>query len=182
MTLGIVALVASMTIAQSAGARERILLAGAARHVALSFRAARAEAALSGRAVAIQFLDRVAGTRYRVVADGDGDGVRSSDIADGRDPVIGATRSLTDDYGGVRFAIGCDCPGIEGDEPLAAGTPGVRFGTSALATFAPGGTATAGTLYLSSGGATTYAVRVAGSTGRTRVLRYDPARQEWVPP
>jgi hypothetical protein len=46
--------------------------------------------------------------------------------------------------------------------------------------FTPSGTATSGTIYIRGRDGSQFAVRVLGATGRTRVLRYLPARKEWT--
>jgi hypothetical protein len=46
--------------------------------------------------------------------------------------------------------------------------------------FTPDGTASSGTVYVRGRGGAQYAVRVLGATARTRVLRYDVERREFV--
>jgi hypothetical protein len=48
-----------------------------------------------------------------------------------------------------------------------------------MASFGPLGTATPGTAYLTDGRERLVAVRLAGRTGRLRVLVYDPAEEVW---
>ena len=166
----------------TATSRRRAVLAGAASHVAMVFRAARYEAVKRGAAVAVEFVEDGAEATYRLVVDGNGNGVRRAEIATGVDTPLGEARSIGDDFAAVRFVVGCRCADIDGGALLAHGTSGVRFGGSGLAVFAPAGTASSGTLYLSAGGETTYAVRVLGVSGRMRTLRYEPAAGEWTPP
>lgn len=169
----------TVSLADPRAVRQQVLVDGAARHLALALRAARTDAVRQGRSVAVQFLTG-SPARYRVVADGNGNGVRRAEIDSGVDPVVGPSRRLDEDFPGVSFGVGCECGGIDGSEPPEAGGSGVEFGESALAVFTAQGTATSGTVYLRTGGGLTYAVRVLGTTGRTRVLRFDAARGEWT--
>jgi hypothetical protein len=55
----------------------------------------------------------------------------------------------------------------------------VRFGASDIITFTPIGTASSGTLYVTDGHDTVYAVVLYGRTGRIRSFRYDRALGAW---
>lgn len=179
--VAVLGLVMSAAVADTRHARRQVAADGAARHLALTLRAARTEAVLRGRSVAVQFVASTDGVGYRVVADGNGNGVRGSEIEVGVDPALGPVRRLDHDFGGIRFGVGCECPGIDGGETLTQASPPVVFGESGLAVFTAHGTATSGTAYVTAGDPTaSYAVRVLGSTGRTRVLRFDPARSAWA--
>ena len=57
----------------------------------------------------------------------------------------------------------------------------VRAGPADQLSLSPIGTSTGGTLYVSGRGGAQFAVRVAGVTGRTRVLRFDPGPRTWRP-
>jgi len=70
-------------------------------------------------------------------------------------------------------------PDVDGDH--SAMSDGVRIGTSRILTLGPDGTATSGTLYVR-GRRGQFAVRILGATGRTRVLRFDPASGQWKVP
>lgn len=170
-----------MALGLAGDGRRQLAADGAARHVALALRAARMEAIRQGRSVAVQFLD-TSPVEYRLVADGNGNGVRRAEIADGVDPVLGTARELSRDFPGTRFGVGCECPGIDGGEALSPASPAIQFGESRLAVFSADGTATSGTAYVTGARASTYAVRVLGATGRTRVLRFDPGHGAWSAP
>jgi hypothetical protein len=110
--------------------------------------------------------------------DGNGNGVRTADIAAGVDPLRVPHQLLHHAFTGVSFRLPAGLPDVDG----AIGTveDGVRVGTSRILTLGPDGTATPGTLYVR-GRRAQYAVRVLGATGRTRVLRFDPGRGQWTP-
>ena len=80
-------------------------------------------------------------------------------------------------FPGVQVAVD---PTIRGPGSEPPSPDPVRFGSSNLASFSALGSCTAGTLFLRSPMGAQYAVRLAGATGRTRVLRYAPATRTWV--
>jgi hypothetical protein len=55
----------------------------------------------------------------------------------------------------------------------------VRFGVSDIVTFTPQGTASSGTLYVSDGRDTVFAVVLYGRTGRIRTWRFDRGAWRW---
>jgi hypothetical protein len=102
--------------------------------------------------------------------------VRRADITRGRDVCTPAV-TLSDLYTGVAIAVDASLPDPDGGP---GSSDPVRFGASDLASFTPAGTATAGTVFLRTSGGVQFAVRVAGVTARTRVLRYESGRRQWV--
>jgi len=141
----------------------------------------RSEAIAGRRDVAIRV--RWSGGRYvyAFYADGDGDGIRSDDIAAGRDPLISAPRDLPSRYEGIDFGLSdVAIPEVPpGPGVLAPGADPVRFGISDIITFTPRGTSSSGTLYVSDGTATVAAVVLYGGTGRIRIWRFDRDRWLW---
>jgi prepilin-type N-terminal cleavage/methylation domain-containing protein len=166
-------------LVQAADAADAV---AAARHVAALVARARFEAARRNRVVAVRF-DAAAGdeTRFSLVVDGDGDGVGAEDVAAGIDPVIRGPDRLSAHFGAVRFGLAAGVAGIDGGAALAAGDDPIRLGAARQVSLSPIGTASSGTLYIVSGRGVHYAVRIAGVTGRVRVLRYLPAAARWVP-
>ena len=55
----------------------------------------------------------------------------------------------------------------------------VRFGSSDMVSCSPLGTCTSGSLFLRSAKGVQYAVRMAGVTGRLRILVYDTGTRAW---
>ena len=123
-------------------------------------------------------ITRVMFSLYR---DGDGDGVRNDDLERGTDPRVTPPRQLASFGSKVRFGFPA------GAAPSDPSSPGrklerlddpIRFNRSDLASFGPLGTSTPGSLYVTDGRRLAV-VRVVSRTGRVRVLRWDPAGDQW---
>jgi type II secretory pathway pseudopilin PulG len=148
----------------------------AASFFAGQFRMARQRAVMTGRNVAVVFDDVAGEVGWRTCLDGDRDGVSRSDIASGTDRCDAASEAVSFRFPDVRVGY---LPGVPGPDGGVAPAP-LRFGTAAMAAFSPVGTTTSGTVALRGEGTAQFAVRVAGVTGRTRVLEFDPGRRVWV--
>ena len=140
------------------------------------FRMARQRAVMTGRYVAVVFDAVADGVGWRTCLDGDRDGVSRADIASGTDRCEAPTEAVSLRFPGVRVEY---LPGVPGPDGDLSPTP-LRFGTAALAAFSPSGSSSSGTMALRGAGVAQFAVRVAGATGRTRVLEFDPGRRVWV--
>ncbi len=119
---------------------------------------------------------------FTVYRDGDGDGVRTTDIEAGIDPAIGPPRELAHFGSFVRFGF------PPGPAPRDPGDPSrrldrlddpIRFNRSDIASFSPLGGSTPGSLYLTDGRYLLAVVRLFGRTGKVKVMRYDPEREVW---
>src|SRR5437867_2637992 len=157
-------------------------VAAAARDLEQQMARLRSEAIASHHDVAMRLTWSGGRYQYAFYADGDGDGVRSNDIASGRDPLIGEPHDLPDRYEGIDFGLLPEAiPEVPpGSGVLPPGSDPVRFGRSDIITFTPRGTSSSGTLYLSDGQATVAAVVVYGATGRLRLWRFDRDRWVWT--
>jgi hypothetical protein len=126
--------------------------------------------------VAVVF-DRVDGRWvFRVCEDRNANGVRRADIDAGRDVCLDGPHDLSTLFSGVQVAAD---PAIRDADDGPGSGDAVRFGSSDMASFSPAGTCSAGSLWLRSPGGTQFMVRVAGITGRVRILRYDAASGRW---
>jgi prepilin-type N-terminal cleavage/methylation domain-containing protein len=142
---------------------------GAGRQFKSQFRLAYSTAVRSGVYTAIRFERRDDGTVwYAVYQDGDQDGVRSADIADGKDTVVSGPFPLSGGAPGVSVGINPGIPALPPETGMLSGDP-VRFGSSDILSFSPFGTATPGTFYLA-GDASQAAVRVTGGSARVRLM------------
>ena len=180
VVIGVSLVVAGLAMAAFAPLAAGARAIGAARYLAALLQRERIEAVRTGRVCGLRFDDDGSVIGFSRVADGNGNGLRSAEIAAGVDTVRGARVRLADAFAGVRFAIVEAVPSIVGGPGLAAGADPVRIGSSILA-FAPTGSATSGTLYLASADRRQFAVRILGATGRVRVFEFDRATARWVP-
>jgi Tfp pilus assembly protein FimT len=153
----------------------------AARELGQEMARLRSEAIVSRRSVAMRLTWSRGRYAYAFFADGDGDGVRSDDIASGRDPLIASGRDLASRYDGVDFGLlDVAIPEVPpGSGVLPPGSDPVRFGRSDIITFTPYGTSSSGTLYVSDGTSAVAAVVLFGGTGRIRTLRFDREIWSW---
>lgn len=158
-------------------AADELRTATAARYLAGRIHGARLEALTRGSAVALRFDAGEPDYTFTPFADGNGNGIRTADIAAGIDTPSGAPERLGERFSQVRFGL---LPGVpDADGVTGSRTDGVRIGTARILTLSPDGTATAGTLYLH-GRRAQYGVRVLGVTARTRVLRYERGAGTWT--
>lgn len=154
---------------------DEIRAAAAARDMAARIGLARLDAVRRSSAFAYRFIPD--GTDYRFTAhvDGNGNGLRTVEIASGVDQTVAPAEALRDKYPGVRFGLRSGLPDLDGGR---GSEEGVRIGSSRILTVSPDGSATSGSLYVR-GSRSQYAVRVLGATGRTRVFRYDTGLNRW---
>lgn len=175
IALGIVSLSAIMSAPVLAGAADAGRAREAAQFFAAQCRAARMEAIARNATSSVVFDVVTARWRFRRCVDGNGNGMRRADITSGRDTCLPST-----DVAGLFSGVHVDVPPGLPDPDGGPSTSGaVRFGSSDIASFSPVGTASAGTVYVRSDGGAQYAIRVAGTTGRVRVLRYSAASRSW---
>lgn len=179
--LVIVLVIASLLVAFAVPTTGATIDAGrasqAASVMASRFRLARLEAVSQSRSIGLVFDQHGGRWTFRVCADGNGNGIRRAEIASGTDACLDGPHDLQAMFPGVQIAVDPAIRGPAGEPPSA---DPVRFGTSDLASFSALGSCTAGTLFLRSPMGVQYAVRLAGATGRTRVLRYAPATRTWA--
>ncbi len=154
--------------------------AAAARYMSGIVARARFDAARQQRARALRF-DAGPPVSFSLASDGDGDGVNASDVTAGVDPVIRGPDRLDQRFPRARFGIGDEVQAIDEARTLSAADDPIRLGTANQLTLGPLGTATSGTIYIVSRAGVQFAVRIAGITGRARVLRYIAGERTWRP-
>jgi type II secretory pathway pseudopilin PulG len=149
----------------------------AARYLAARIRLSRAMAAARSRTIGLRF-ERV-GDEYVFggYEDGDRDGIRTADIDRGIDRLVEPVERVATSFPGVRFGFLEGVPAM--GEDASDGDP-VRAGASDILTLTPTGTATSATLYLCGRTRSQYAVRVLGTTGRTRVFQFNRTSSTWM--
>jgi hypothetical protein len=176
---GLVALLGVVSVPLLAQAASDARAHAAARYLATRVQTARVEAVRRGAHVALRFESHPTGPRFTTYVDGNGNGVRSADIALGIDWPLGPSDALRDHFGDADLRVVFSTPGIEGGPAMVMGSDPVRFGSSAMLSWSPLGSSTSGTLYVAGPRGPQLAVRVFGATGRVRVLRFDPGAGQW---
>lgn len=166
--MGLVAVLGAMTVPPLLAGLDRSRTHAAARFVASRLAVARGQAVARGATVGVRFTTDGAIVSMRTYADGNGNGLRTGDMASGIDRPLDTPTRLDELFPGVVFA------------PDDGTGDAVQFGASDILSFTPSGTATSGTTYLRGRDGARFAVRVLGATARTRILRYDPVRREFV--
>jgi len=168
---------AALAVALVGSAIDEMRTASAARYVAGRIGSARIDAVRRARAVALRFEAVDGDYQYAPYEDGNGNGVRTTEVRAGIDRPLGPFERLGDKFPGVRFELAPDAPDADGD--MSTGADGVRIGSAQLLTMSADGTATSGTLYVR-GRKGQYAIRVLGVTGRTRMLQYSAGNRTWL--
>jgi prepilin-type N-terminal cleavage/methylation domain-containing protein len=183
VVLAIFALFLAMTAPPILRISGELRLRLAAQEVVSAMRLARATAVRHCANVALKFRPRADGrSTWALYRDGDGDGVLTKDIDKGVDPQMAPPRQLEQIGSRVRFGFPPGRPARDPGDPsswLRRGDDPIRFNSSDLASFGPLGTATPGTVYLTSGDGGLAAVRVTARTGRVKVIVYDFDEEVW---
>lgn len=174
---GVSIVLAGMAAPLWLGAVDRARAAGAARYVVGRLQHARMEAVRRSANTGLQFVRDESGYRSALYVDGNGNGLRSTDIARGVDERLAPDERLEDHFVGVEFGILEGVTDIDSADVLS-GDP-IQLGRANILSFGPLGSATAGTLYISGRGRQQLAVRVLGATGRARVLKYHFETKQW---
>lgn len=166
----LIATLGGMAVPQVLSSLDRSRSLAAAKYLGARLALARTLAVARGASVALRFEKDAAGIRFSVYQDGNRNGVRTADIDSGIDRQIEAPVRLYEQFPTVDIAL---APGVAFADPL-------QIGPADLLSFSPRGTATSGTIFVSGRDGNQWAVRVLGATGRTRVLRYIAATNEWT--
>jgi type II secretory pathway pseudopilin PulG len=148
--------------------REALASREAARGVVADLRQVAQDARRQRRSLAIEF-DPQEPAQWRILADGNGNGITNADVASGVDAPQTPWR-LVFREGRARLAIEREVPSADGSGTVPAGSAPVQLGAMARLVFTQRGTATAGSLYVAGRGERAYAIRVLGSTQRIRLL------------
>ena len=176
-SLAIAGTLAALAVPQGLHIVDDLRTRGAARYLAERALDARFAAIRGSAATGLRFEPGSPDYRITPVADGNGNGLRTTDIQRGIDRTLAEPERLDTHFAGVAFGILDGVPDADGQP--AGGSDGVRFGVSRILSMNPDGTSSSGTLYLHGRGRTQYAVRVLGVTGRVRVLKFDFVKGRW---
>jgi prepilin-type N-terminal cleavage/methylation domain-containing protein len=176
LVLGITLVLTTFAVPLTASVVDASRARQAATFAAVRLRFARQQAVARSASTGLVF-DQI-GSRWiiRICVDGNGNGLRRADLGSGKDTCPEGPLDVAVMFPGVQVAVDGTIQGPDGDAPSA---DPVRFGSSNLASFSPSGTCTGGSLFVRSAKGVQYAVRIAGVTGRLRILRYDTAARTW---
>jgi hypothetical protein len=157
-----------------------VSIRSAAAEVGIAMFRARGLAISSGRNVGLKFRKNGDRWEWTAYADGNGNGVRSADIASGIDRPVAA-------YGWARNDV---LPGILGPAVPDPGQSGsflanpsdpIRFNASDICSFSPLGESTPGSVYLWDGHDRMAVVRVFGRSAKLRTLYSRRGEPGWKP-
>jgi hypothetical protein len=176
--IAVAAALAAMAIPAGVRMTDDYRAANAARYLAQKCGYARIDAVRRSIFVGIRFGLPTEDYLLTAVADGNGNGLRTAEIASGIDRRVGSPERLDWNFPGVAFGILPGVPDADGNPP--ASSDGVRLGASRILSMNPDGSSSSGTLYVHTRRGAQYAVRVLGATGRVRMLKYLETSRAWV--
>lgn len=162
--------------------RSAVAIRSAAGELGVLFRRARAYAITRQRVVGLKF--RKNGDRYEwaLYQDGNGNGVRTSEIASGLDRSVGVSYAWMRNDVRPGILTGSRVPDPDLSEaPLDHPEDPIRFGRSDICSFSPVGESTPGSVYLWDGRDRMAVLRVYGRSGKLRTLYYRRGEREWRP-
>lgn len=122
------------------------------------------------------------GWLWRIVEDGNGNGLRTAEVKRGVDPLLSGPHRLERSVEHVRlgFPPGGPFPRIPPKRGVITDTEDpIQFGRSNLVGFSPLGDASSGTLYVTDGREGLHGIVLFGPTARLRIWRYDPRSRTW---
>ena len=162
--------------------RESVAIRNAVHETTVAFFRARSYAISRGRNVGLKFRRNGDRWEWALYGDGNGNGVRTAEIASGVDRPLGVY--LPWSRNDVRPAI---MTGIRVPDPSTAGRyldridDPIRFNNSDICSFSPIGESTPGSVYLWNAGDRMAVVRVFGTTAKIRTLYYRRGERGWKP-
>jgi hypothetical protein len=162
--------------------RREVALRSAVHEASVAFYLARAYAISRNRNVGLKF--RKNGDRYEwaMYADGNGNGVRTPEIASGVDRYLGFSYPWTrgDVLPAIMTGTRVPDPGSPGHDLDRIDDP-VRFNASDICSFSAMGECTPGSVYLWDGHDGMAVLRVFGGTAKLRCLYYRRGERDWTP-
>lgn len=160
--------------------QESVAIRSAAGEATTALLRARAYALTRGVHVGVKFRKNGDGYEWALYRDGNGNGVRTAEIARGVDRPLGLAIAWTrrDVKPGIFTDIRVPDPGQPGSYLDRPEDP-IRFNTSDICSFSPAGESTPGSIYLSDGRNRMAVVRVLGRTAKIRVLYHRRGERGW---
>jgi len=177
MALAIAAVLAAVAIPSGLRMLDDFRARSAATYLAHRLGRARIEAIKRSAFVGLRFEASADDYSFTAVADGNDNGLRTSEIVDGTDRALTTAEFLGWNFPGVTFGL---LPGTPDADGSISGSPdGVRVGVSGIVSMNPNGSSSSGTLYVHGRRRAQYAVRVLGATGRVRMMKYLEGERRW---
>jgi prepilin-type N-terminal cleavage/methylation domain-containing protein len=181
--LAILAIAVAVALPAAAQLRDAGRAAAGARTIATILSDQRWKSVAAHRTRGLQFRRAASGWSWREVEDGNGNGLRTAEIARGVDRVLTPDVTLESrvEHVTLGFPPGGTYPEAPpGTEILGPGDDPVRFGRSDLVSFGAMGGTSSGTIYVTDGQRALYAVVLFGPTARLRVWRFIPGERRWT--
>ncbi len=182
-SIAVLAILAAATAVAAPGAmrlRAALSVRSAAAQTGVAFLQARTQAIVRARYVGIKF--RKNGNRYEwaLYVDGNGNGIRTTDIESGVDRPLGIAFpwNRNDVMPGILTGNRVPDPGNPGQALDRLDDP-IRFNSSDVCSFSPMGESTPGSVYLWDGHDRMAVVRIFGRTAKLRTLFYWRGDKEW---
>lgn len=142
-------------------------------------RAVRSRAIMRGTHAGVKFTRAGNMWVYSLYDDGNGNGIRTTEIASGVDRRYAGPSILMPQFNIAGIALLPTSIRDPDGDVLAPTASAVQFGSSTICSFSPTGSATSGTIYITDGAGRLCALRVYGASGRVRLLRYDGTTRRW---
>jgi prepilin-type N-terminal cleavage/methylation domain-containing protein len=182
ITLSLIAIIVTAAMPSLFEAYRSACLGALSRRLAGVLFTSRAQAVLRQQSLALVFEREGDGWRCFLAEDGDGDGVRRSDLESGRDLAVGEILNLA--AGAAHLGIlGEGVPDPSGHGHLSGDlSDPIRAGSGDIITFTAHGTATPCSLYLTDGRGEMRVIRVYGGTSKIHLLRWKVGWPDWRRP
>ena len=162
--------------------RQAVSLRSAVHETSVAFYLARAYAISRDRNVGLKFRRNGDRWEWALYADGNGNGVRTAEIASGVDRYLGVSYPWTrnDVMPGIMTGTRVPDPGSPGQYLDRIDDP-IRFNASDICSFSGMGDSTPGSVYLWDAHDGMAVLRVFGATAKLRCLYYRRGERGWTP-
>jgi hypothetical protein len=162
---------------------DELRTAAAARGLSATFHELRWLSVTRGTSHGLLFGRDRDGWYWLRVADRNGNGLSATEVRAGIDATLSGPHRLDDDVPHVDFGFPDrgPFPRIPPAHGWLEGADPIRIGNTDLVAFAPLGSSTSGSFYVTDGRRRLYGVVLYGGTGRVRVWRWDERDAAWHP-
>lgn len=181
LVVAIIAMFAVASVPAFAELQRRAALRAASQELRSIFHLARTRAISRNANCGLRFFKTAGQWQFAVYDDGDGDGLKTADIAAGVDKRFGSPRVILPESKAVTIGLPSQSILDPAGNALSPTSSPVKFNASSICSFSALGQSTPGTIYLRDRAGEVFAVRVYGASAKIRVLRYDRVSQKWVP-